>query len=140
MAEIKDLAAIKEKWTRVTPQRTEDYTIGIKNPRRDWAGETAGAADNYKAGVDAAHSKGMFAKGVKKAGTAKWQAKALAKGPTRFAEGVYLAGGDYETGFAPYREAIARATLPPRFPKRDPRNLERVKGIVNAMIAEKTKA
>jgi hypothetical protein len=134
------MAAIKEKWTRVTPQRTEDYTIGIKNPRRDWAAETAGAADNYKAGVDAAHAKGMFAKGVKKVGTAKWQAKALAKGPTRFAEGVYIAGGDYEAGFAPYREAIARATLPPRFPKRDPRNLERVKGVVSAMIAEKTKA
>ena len=31
MAEIRDLSAIKEKWTRVTPQRTEDYKIGVKN-------------------------------------------------------------------------------------------------------------
>lgn len=139
MAEIKDLAAIKEKWTRVTPQRTEDYKIGIENPRRDWEKETAESADNYKAGVDAAHSKGLFAKGVKKAGTKKWREKALAKGPTRFAEGVYLAGDDYETGFAPYREAIARVDLGPRFPKRDPRNLDRVKKVVNALIAEKIK-
>ena len=140
MAEIRDLSEIKKKWIRVTPGRTEDYKIGIKNPRRDWEKETSGAADTYKAGVDAAHSKGLFAKGVKKAGTSKWQSKALAKGPTRFAEGVYLAGDDYEAGFAPYREAIARTDLGPRFPKRDPRNLDRVKRIVNALIAEKLKA
>lgn len=139
MAEIRDLSAIKEKWTRVTPGRTEDYKIGVTNPRRDWEKETAGASDTYKAGVDAAHTKGLFAKGVRKAGTKKWQSKALAKGPTRFAEGVYLAGDDYESGFAPYREAIARVDLGPRFPKRDPRNLERVKRVVNALIAEKVK-
>jgi hypothetical protein len=62
MAEIRDLSAIKDKWTRVTPGRTEDYKIGIKNPRRDWEKETSGAADTYKAGVDAAHTKGLFAK------------------------------------------------------------------------------
>lgn len=140
MAEIRDLSAIKEKWTRVTPGRTEDYKIGVQNPRRDWEKETAGAADTYKAGVDAAHTKGMFAKGVKRAGTKKWQDKSLKKGPTRFAEGVYLAGDDYEAGFAPYREAIARTDLGPRFPKRDPRNLDRVKRIVNALVAEKLKA
>lgn len=137
MAEIKSLAAIKEKWTRVTPGRTEDYRLGIKNPRRDWAGETEAAAGNYKMGVDAAHAKGLFVKGVAKAGTKKWQEKALAKGPGRFAEGVFIAGPDFEDGFKPYHDAIARVDLGPRFPKRDPRNLERVKRIVDAMIAEK---
>ena len=137
MAEIRDLGAIKEKWMRVTPQRTEDYKIGVKNPRRDWEKETEAAAATYKAGVDAAHAKGLFAKGVKRVGTKKWQTKALAKGPTRFAEGVYLAGDDYEMGYAPYREAIARADLGPRFPKRDPRNIERVKKVVDALVAQK---
>jgi len=98
MAEIKSLAAIREKWTRVTPGRMEDYKLGIKNPRRDWATETKAGEDNYKAGVDAAHAKGLFGKGVDKAGTAKWQEKSLKKGPTRFAEGVYIAGPDYESG------------------------------------------
>ncbi|KKL21544.1 hypothetical protein LCGC14_2444370, partial [marine sediment metagenome] len=27
MAEIKSLASIREKWTRVTPGRTEDYKL-----------------------------------------------------------------------------------------------------------------
>ncbi|MBW8035619.1 MAG: hypothetical protein FVQ79_08315 [Planctomycetes bacterium] len=137
MAEIKSMNAIREKWQRVTPGRTEDYKIGIANPKRDWETETLESRDNWKAGVDAAFAKGLFAKGVTKAGTKKWQDKALKKGPGRFAEGVYLAGPDYEKGFAPYREAISRVDLGPRFPKRDPRNLERVRRVVEALVEEK---
>lgn len=137
MAEIKSLSQIRDKWTRVTPGRTEDYKLGIKNPRRDWEQETLDAEDNWKLGVDQAAAKGLFPKGVKAAGTSKWQEKALKKGPGRFAEGVYIAGPDYEKGFAPYREAIARTDLGPRFPRRDPRNIERVKRIVEALVAEK---
>lgn len=138
MAEIKSLSAIREKWTRVTPQRTEDYKLGVKNPKRDWAEETEQAKDNWKAGIDAAAGKDMFAKGVRDAGSNKWQEKALKKGPGRFAEGVYLAGPDYEKGFAPFREAIASVDLGPRFPRRDPRNIERVRRVVDALVAKKT--
>lgn len=137
MAEIKSLSAIGEKWGRVTPGRVEDYKIGIQNPKRDWAEETKAAKDNWKAGIDAAHAKNLFVKGIEEAGTSKWKDKALKKGPGRFAEGVYMAQPDYEKGFAPYREAIAAVDLGPRFPKRDPRNLERVKRIVAALVAKK---
>lgn len=137
MAEIKSLSAIREKWQRVTPQRTEDYKIGVQNPKRDWEAETIAAKDNWKAGIDAAAGKDLFAKGVSKAGSKKWQERALAKGPGRFAEGVYIAGPDYERGFAPYREAISRVDLGPKFPRRDPRNLDRVKKVVAALVAEK---
>ena len=139
MAEIKPLSAIGAKWTRVTPGRTEDYKLGVQNPKRDWADETAAAKDNWKAGVDAAQAKGLFEKGVAKAGTKKWQEKALKKGPGRFAEGVYIAGPDYEKGFAPYHDAIARVDLGPRYPRRDPRNIERVKRVVDALVGEKLK-
>lgn len=137
MAEIKSLKAIGDKWTRVTPGRTEDYKLGIQNPKRDWAEETAAAEGNWKAGIDAAAAKGMFGKGVAKAGSKKWQEKALKKGPGRFAEGVYIAGPDYEAGFKPYHDAIERVDLGPRFPRRDPRNLDRVKKVVDALVAEK---
>lgn len=139
MAEIKSLSSIRDKWTRVTPGRTEDYKLGIQNPRRDWATEALAGKDNWKAGVDAAAAKDLFAKGIDKAGTAKWRDHALKKGPGRFAEGVYIAGPDYESGFKPYHDAISRVDLGPRFPKRDPRNLNRVKLIVDALIAEKVK-
>ncbi|MBA7603610.1 hypothetical protein ES703_10724 [subsurface metagenome] len=139
MAEIKSLSSIRDKWTRVTPGRTEDYKLGIQNPKRDWAEETKAGKDNWKAGVDAAAAKDLFSKGVDKAGTAKWRDHALKKGPGRFAEGVYIAGPDYEIGFKPYHDAISRVDLGPRFPRRDPRNLARVKAVVDALIAEKIK-
>jgi len=140
MAEIKSLATIRDKWTRVTPGRTEDYKLGIQNPKRDWAEQAKAGKDNWKAGIDAAAARDLFAKGIDKAGTAKWKDRALKKGPSRFAEGVYIAGPDYEKGFAPYHEAISRVDLGPRFPKRDPRNLERVKKVVDALVAEKVGA
>ncbi len=137
MAEIKSLSSIRDKWVRVTPQRTEDYRLGVRSPLKDWAQETIEAADNWKAGVDRAHAADLFKKGVTRAGTPKWQKAALEKGPGRFAEGVALAGPDFEKGYAPYREAIAALDLGPRFPRRDPRNLERVKRVVDAMIKTK---
>ncbi|HUU41973.1 MAG TPA: hypothetical protein VMW42_13640 [Desulfatiglandales bacterium] len=140
MAEIKSLADIAEKWTRVTPGRVEDYKLGIANPKRDWAEEAEAGKENWKAGIDAAAAKGLFSKGIARAGTKKWKEKALKKGPSRFAEGVYIAGDDYKTGFAPFREAIAKTDLGPRFPKRDPRNLDRVRRIVDALVAEKVGA
>ena len=137
MAEIKSLSAIKEKWTRVTPLRTEDYKLGIQNPRRDWETETKAAEGNWKLGVDQAQAKGLFGKGVAEAGTAKWKSKALQKGPTRFAEGVYLAGDDYSKGFDRFHKAIQAVDLGPRFPRRDPRNIERVRRVVEALVKEK---
>ncbi|KKM77758.1 hypothetical protein LCGC14_1366800 [marine sediment metagenome] len=137
MAEIKSLSSIREKWARVTPGRTEDYRLGIMNPKRDWAEESLAAKDNYKLGVDKAHSNQLYEKGVRAAGSAKWKDKALKKGPGRFAEGVMVGAQDYEKGFAPYRDAIESVDLGPRFPKRDPRNIDRVKRIVDALIEKK---
>jgi len=137
MAEIKSLSAIQEKWTRVTPGRVADYTLGIKNPKRSWESEASAAEDRYKAGVDAAATKGMYGKGIKAAGDKKWEEMALKKGPGRFSEGVYIAGPAYEKGFSKYHDAIERVTLPPKFPKGDPRNYERVRAIGTALHDEK---
>jgi hypothetical protein len=138
MADIKSTAAIQEKWGRVTPSRTEDYTNGIKSPKRDWAQATSAAKASWAGGVQAAVTNDSFAKGVNKSGTANWQAKATAKGPSRFAEGVSMAAGDYGTAFAPYADTIKATTLPPRFPRGDVRNLDRVKSIAVALRKKKT--
>jgi hypothetical protein len=137
MAEVKSSASIREKWARVTPQRSEDYKIGVQSPRRDWAAAAIAQKDVHKAAMVEAGAKDSFAKGVTKAGTDKWKSKALQKGPGRFAEGVMVAGPDYEAGFAPYRDEIERTTLPPRFPKGDPRNISRVATIAAALRKKK---
>lgn len=138
MPAIKPSTAIAGKWARVTPQRTEDYRVGVESPRVDWATSTASAETTWRDAVTAAAGRQAFSQGVRAAGTAKWQRKALEKGPARFAEGVALAEADYEAGFAPYRDVIERTTLPPRGPKGDPRNIERVRVMANALRQRKT--
>jgi len=135
--EIKRLDAIEEKWTRVTPGRVADYTLGIKNPKRDWETEAKAAKGIWKLAIDAAHAKDLFTKGIDKAGTKKWQEKALKVGPGRFSEGVFIAGPDYGKGYAPYHAVIERTTLPPRFPTGDLRNYERSKVTGVALHDEK---
>lgn len=136
--EIKSMARITEKWTRVTPMRAEDYKLGVQSPRRDWAGSAVAAKESHKLAMVTAGASDAFAKGITKAGTAKWQAKALAKGPGRFAEGVMVGGPDYEKGFAPVREVLEKTVLPPRFPRRDPRNIARVSTGNTALAKMKT--
>ena len=138
MAEIKSAARIKEKWTRVTPLRSEDYKIGIQNPRRDWEKSAVASKESHKMAMATAAAQDSYGKGITKAGSGKWQSRALQKGPGRFAEGVMVGGDDYEKGFAPFRDEIEKTVLPPRFPKRDPRNLLRVSAIATALGKKKT--
>lgn len=140
MAEIKDVGRIANKWARVAPQRTQDYQEGISAPRRDWAQTAAAAQDTHTAAMQRAGTQKSYSRGVRAAGSQKWQARALAKGPGRFAEGVAISEGDYRSGFSPYAETIGRTTLPPRFPKGDPRNLQRVAVIATALHARKESA
>lgn len=133
MAEIRSAELIAKKWALVTPQRTADYEAGIRDPRGDWERATKAAEGAYKDGVTAAIARGAFGKGVARVGTAGWQAGSLEKGVPRWGPGVQLAEGKYRAGFEPYQRAIAGVVLPPRFARRDPRNLLRVKAIVDAL-------
>lgn len=127
------------KWARVTPQRTEDYKQGIQNPRQSWQQATLAAEANQAAGVQQAITEKRFAKGVQKAGDSAWQQGALNKGTTRFGEGVQLAQEKYQSGFAPYAQVIESTTLPPRFAKGDPRNVERVRAMALALRNKKVR-
>ena len=137
MPPIRDLKSIASKWQSVTSAAGTQYEQGVKNPKQSWEANTAIANDSYNAGIHASISKDSFVKGVKKAGQATWQKGAVEKGTARFGPGVTVAQADYEKGFQPYRDAIEKTTLPARFARRDPRNLERVRAQVNAVIAEK---
>lgn len=137
MAQIKPIDAIAEKWARVTPQRSQDYAHGIEQPRRPWMEATAAAEQTYRDGVTAAAQKGRFAKGVRAKGNDGWQRATREKGPQRFSEGVALAQPDFAHGFAPYAQVIASTQLPPRFPKGDPRNYQRVQAIGTALAQKR---
>lgn len=134
MANIRPIDQIAKKWSSVTPMRVEDYAQGVQNPRKDWQQSTAAANDAWKSGIQQAVAEDRFKSGVAKAGTSKWQKGAVEKGTQRWGAGVQQGESAYAQGFAPYADAIARTNLPPRYARRDPRNLERVKAIVNAMV------
>ena len=133
MPKIRDIGSIADKWARVTPERSGDYALGVQNPKVDWKTATLASAPTHTAAMQKALTEGRFAKGVGKSSTAKWQEKASTKGASRFGEGVSLGKPDYQSGFGPYRDIIERITLPPRYPKGDPRNIERVKVIADAL-------
>lgn len=137
MAQIRSIDAIAKKFAAVTPGRSEDYRFGVENPRRDWARATSAAEGAYEAGVQAAVAKKKFGKGVAKAGTSGWAEGARTKGVARWGPGVAISEPKFREGFAPYHGAIERATLPPRYARRDPRNLARVKAVVDAVVAVK---
>ena len=137
MAFIRSMDLIAKKWAEVTPMRAGDYAAGIANPRRPWAAATKSAEQAYEDGVSKAIVRKSFGKGVTKAGDEKWARKASTRGVANWGPGVQEAEGDYNAGFAPYHDAIAAVKLPPRYARRDPRNLARVKAVVDALIAKK---
>jgi len=137
MAFIRSVDSIAKKWAAVTPLRAQDYADGIANPRRSWAAATKNAEGAYEDGVRASIGRKAFGKGVTKAGDEKWSSKASVNGVRNWGPGVAEAMGDYAAGFAPYQAAIAGCVLPPRYARRDPRNMARVTAIVQALVAKK---
>jgi len=126
-----------QRWVDRASVATEDYKSGILNPRTDWANATKAAAGNYVQGIQQAITNKSFEKGVQRAGSQKQQQKAIGKGAMRYAPGVQDAQSDYAQAIAPYLQVIEQTTLPPRGPKGDPRNIDRVKAITVALRQKK---
>jgi hypothetical protein len=137
MPAVKDISRVSQKWSQNTQNATGNYTEGVQNPKTDWATATQAAQENYKQAVTKAANEGRFSRGVAKAGTAKQQNNALAKGASRFGQGVAVAQPDYADAMAPVLRTIQNTVLPPRKPKGDPSNIQRVSAIATALHAAK---
>ena len=140
MAKIRPLSDIAAKFATVTPQRADEYVKGVEASEVDWANATAAAEGAYNDGVTKAISRKAFGKGVKAAGSEKYKKGVREKGGQRFSAGVSLAGPAYAEGFAKFHQVIASTVLPPRFARRDPRNLQRVAAIATALGKAKESA
>ena len=140
MAAIKPIEVSSSKWTRRASVAGEDYRAGVENPRTPWDQASRAADPVYRQAVTAAAAAGRYAAGVQRAGVERWRTNAIAKGPTRFAEGVQLAVGDWQRGFAPYQAAIQAVQLPARGPAGSPQNLQRVTVIASALRQLKERA
>jgi len=126
-------AAIARKWARVTPERTEDYEAGVRSPRKDWEKESVDAESRYQEALKQSFTRNARSKGVKKCGTAAQIAATLEKGLTRWPEGVRVAESKMSEGMEFVVRAIESVKERPKYPKGDPRNLEIVKDITQAI-------
>jgi hypothetical protein len=132
---IKSAAEIAAKYVRVASTRGDDFKAGVSDASVQWAEPTQAAAASYAAGTQDAITRGAFAKGVGRVGTDKWRRKVIATGVDRWPAGVRAAQKDFEDGFAPVQDVIARtqASLPPRKPRGDPGNGARSDMMVKAL-------
>lgn len=133
MPAVKPMNVISDKWSRRTAGATQDYAAGVRAPKNDWQQKTLEAAEAQAAGVQAALANDSFSKGVAKAGSAKWQRKASGVGAQRYGPGAQAAKSDYEQGFAPYAQVIQGVNLPPKGARGDPRNYQNVQLIGDAL-------
>jgi hypothetical protein len=126
-----------QRWANRTAAATEDYKAGVAAPRVGWQQATVAAADVHKVATTKALNEGRFAKGVQKAGDGKWSAAAQGKGAERFGPGAAAGVQDYAAAVAPYLAVIESTQLPPRGPKGDPRNIDRVRVLAAALNKKK---
>ena len=136
--QVKSADAVATKWASRAGAAGADYASGVNGTTKDWAADTAGAAGAWAAGVQTAAANGSFAKGVNAAGTAKWKQKAANVGAARYPQGVAAAKPYYQTGITAVLQVLSGITLPPRGPKGDPGNYNRVTVVGTALRKMKT--
>ena len=127
-----------ERWVKRASIATEDYRQGVQAPRRNWKEATLAAREAWRQGVQQAISQGRWERRVSATRNEDWEEKAATLGADRYAPGVQAAQDIYAARVTPYLQAIERLTLPPRGPKGDPRNLERVRLIAQTLHNLKT--
>ncbi|MBA7624884.1 hypothetical protein ES703_32298 [subsurface metagenome] len=131
MIPMKSLDKIGKKYVDRAAVATDDYEDGIENPKKDWEKESLDAEDNYKTAIIASIARKARPAGIKKAGTKKWQDKAIAK-KGRWAPGISEAEEDYKAGYAPYRDVVGKVVLPEKYPAGDIRNYKRSQAVGEA--------
>lgn len=136
--QVKSADAVAKKWAARAGAAGGDYSNGVNTTTRDWAADTTAQAGAWAQGVQAAAANGSFARGVNAAGTAKWKAMASGKGAQRYPQGIAAAQPAYQTGIGPVLQVLQGINLPPRGPKGDLGNLQRVAVVTQALRKLKT--
>ena len=136
------MPAVREnenKWARNSGTAGPSYLEGAKNPRRPWEESAIEGEANYETGIQAAIAQKRFSAGIKKSGQKRYDEGITEKGVVRYRQAVALPSSKarYKTGFDPFADAIRAVDLPPRQPKGQ--NIERVRAIQDALIAEKAR-
>lgn len=137
---VKDLAGSAQRWTTRAAAAAADYGTEAAAAGERWQSNTASAAATYFQAVSSAGIQDRFRRGVQRAGAAKYTRKITDVGQSRYSTGVQAATDDWRSGFEPFANTISALTLPPRRPRGDPGNIERVRVIAQALNARRLAA
>jgi hypothetical protein len=128
----KPLDHVVEKWANRSAGAASEYRTGVE--RADgWASATMAGKENYVQGVQQAISRGAFEKGVRDAGDERYKSGATGKGADRYAGGIAAGKDRYRGGVAEYLSFIGNLTLPKRGPRGSPENSQRSTFIQQAL-------
>lgn len=134
---IKEVGASSTKWSENASRASAEFATRAEAAASDWQSKTVAAAPNFHQAITAPGIKDRFARGVSKAGAAKFARKIRDVGAERFGPGVAAAISDYSVGVEPFFATIASATLSPRKPRGDPANYRRVEEVGKALNAKR---
>lgn len=130
---MKTASQSAQKFVERAGAASGDYVAGAQSTNKDQAAAAIAAAPNYAAGVQAAISRGAYAKGLQASGKAGWLKGVTEKGGNRFAEGVASGAAKYATNSGAYDSARGAASSLPRGPKGSEQNFARAKAVGQAL-------
>jgi len=134
---VKDLATSAAKYATNAGRSSEEYSTNAQAAAGDWEKNTQAARGNYKDGISAANIETRFARGVAKAGAAKYARKIAAVGGNRYRPGVEAGAADWQTGFAPFASTLAALSLSVKKMRGDPSNYSRGEQVGKALNAKR---
>lgn len=138
MPAVKDLTSSAQKWSRNAGAAATEFAANAQQNADKWGRNTAQSGANFRQAISAGNIQAKFERGVTKAASAgKFAKKLAAVGAGRYSEGVGGAQQDWSSGFEPYNSVLSSITLPPRAPRGDARNYERVKAVGQALNAKR---
>lgn len=125
----------KAKWIARARVARPDYEAGIEKPKIPWEAAAIAAKDTFKAAITAPAVPDLYERGIKRAGDVRWRTMAVKKGADRYAPGIELSEPYYTAQMGEILGVIEKTVIPPRRPRGDPLNIDRVKGIFDALHA-----
>ena len=131
--EVPDIASVASKWLQRAQQSSAYYAEGTRGKGGLWEANARAAADTYAQGVQAAIGMGSFERGIATAGATAYDRGVAQKGTQRWAPGVAAGQDKYSSKMSAVLGVISGVTLPPRGPRGDAGNYERVRAVGEAL-------
>ena len=102
------------------------YAEGTANKGSEWQRGSTGGAANFAAGISKAVADGRFAKGVAKAGSARYDEGVRTKGAQNWPTGMQLGESRYIEGIGPFQGLWDQQLPTPGGAKNSPANMARM--------------